>query len=57
MGSFAWLSSCDALGLEISNSDSEEGALPVGVNGGDSSWSGARFMSGVSIKKRKHHVS
>lgn len=56
-GSLAWLSSCDALGLEMSNSDSEEGAFPVGVSGGDSSWSAARLMSGVSINKQKHHVS
>lgn len=46
--SLAWLSSWEALGLDISSSDSEEGAFPVGVSGGDSSWSAARFMSGVS---------
>lgn len=40
----------------MSNSDSEEGALPVGVSGGDSSWSAARFISGVSIKKWEHRV-
>lgn len=46
--SLTWLSSWEGLGLDISSSDSEEGALPVGVNGGDSSWSVARFKSGVS---------
>lgn len=48
--SLAILSSCDMLGLEISISDSEEGAFPVGVRGGDSSWSAAFF---VSVEKRK----
>lgn len=37
----------------MSNSDSEEGAFPVGVRGGDSSWSAARFKSGVSKEKFK----
>lgn len=43
-GSLARLSSWEALGLEMSSSDSDDGALPVGVNGGDSSC----FTSGVS---------
>ncbi|CAB1312351.1 unnamed protein product [Coregonus sp. 'balchen'] len=47
-GSLATFSSWEALGLEMSSSDSDDGALPVGVNGGDSSWSPTRFTSGVS---------
>lgn len=35
--SLAMLSSWDTLGLEMSMSDSEDGAFPVGVRGGDSS--------------------
>ncbi len=50
--SLVTLSSWDALGLDMSMSDSDEGAFPVGVLGGDSSLSAACFTSGGASRWR-----